>query len=236
MIELENVTRSYGEGKTVYALNAVSLQIMRGERVAVMGPSGSGKSTLLNLVCGLDEPTAGAIRIDGVDIARLDDDARTRLRREKIGMVFQTFNLLPTLTATENVSLPLRLQGVARKQAEQRANRMLEKVGLSGRTTHRPDEVSGGERQRIAIARALIFEPPVLLADEPTGNLDSTTGEEILSLMDELHAEFNTTILMVTHNEEAAGHCDRIIRLRDGKVVSTLAVKVHNELLATEVG
>ncbi|MEO6726333.1 MAG: ABC transporter ATP-binding protein [Blastocatellia bacterium] len=234
MIQLENVTRSYGEGKTVYALNAVSLQIARGERVAVMGPSGSGKSTLLNLVCGLDEPTAGAIRIDGVDIARLDDDARTRLRREKIGMVFQTFNLLPTLTATENVSLPLRLQGLARKQAEQRANRMLEKVGLSGRTTHRPDEVSGGERQRIAIARALIFEPPVLLADEPTGNLDSTTGEEILGLMDELHAEFNTTILMVTHNEEAARHCDRIIRLRDGKVVSATAVKAHKELLAVE--
>src|SRR5438034_2716070 len=124
MVQLENVSRSYGEGKVVCALDAVSLQIARGERVAVMGPSGSGKSTLLNLVCGLDEPTEGAIRIDGVDIARLDDDARTRLRREKIGMVFQTFNLLPTLTATENVSLPLRLQGIARKQAEQRANQM----------------------------------------------------------------------------------------------------------------
>src|SRR5262249_55402372 len=136
----------------------------RGERVAVMGPSGSGKSTLLNLICGLDEPTEGAIKIDGVDIAQLDDDKRTRLRREKIGMVFQTFNLLPTLTAMENVSLPLRLQGIARKEAERRAIRMLEKVGLGGRATHRPDEMSGGERQRIAIARALIFEPPVLLA------------------------------------------------------------------------
>jgi len=219
MIQLENVSRSYGEGKIVYALAAVSLQIARGERVAVMGPSGSGKSTLLNLICGLDEPTEGAIKIDGVDIAQLDDDRRTRLRREKIGMVFQTFNLLPTLTAMENVSLPLRLQGIARKEAERRATRMLEKVGLGGRATHRPDEMSGGERQRIAIARALIFEPPVLLADEPTGNLDSKTGEEILTLMDELHREFSTTILMVTHNEEAARHCDRIIRLRDGKIV-----------------
>ncbi|MEP7337694.1 MAG: ABC transporter ATP-binding protein [Acidobacteriota bacterium] len=227
MIRLENLSRSYGDGKIVYALDGVSLQIGRGERVAVMGPSGSGKSTLLNLICGLDEPTEGAIKVDGVDIARLDDDARTRLRREKIGMVFQTFNLLPTLTATENVSLPLRLQGIARKEAEKRANAMLARVGLTGRSTHRPDEVSGGERQRIAIARALIFEPPVLLADEPTGNLDSTTGEEILSLMDDLHREFNTTILMVTHNEEAAKHCDRIIRLRDGKVVSTTAVRAQ---------
>ncbi|MGH9803108.1 MAG: ABC transporter ATP-binding protein, partial [Blastocatellia bacterium] len=199
-----------------------------GERVAVMGPSGSGKSTLLNLICGLDEPTSGEVRIDGVNIASLDDDRRTRLRREKIGMVFQTFNLLPTLTAQENVALPLRLSGAAKKEADSRAAAMLDKVGLGERTTHRPDQVSGGERQRIAIARALIFQPPVLLADEPTGNLDSKTGEEILALMDDLHREFNTTILMVTHNEEAAGHCDRVIRLRDGKVVNSAAVKEHS--------
>jgi putative ABC transport system ATP-binding protein len=134
-------------------------------------------------------------------------------------MVFQTFNLLPTLTVLENVSLPLRLQGMARKESEKRALVMLGKVGLDGRATHRPDQISGGERQRVAIARALIFEPPVLLADEPTGNLDSTTGEEILSLLDTLHNEFNTTILLVTHNQDAALHCDRIVRLRDGKVV-----------------
>ncbi|MDX2032039.1 MAG: ABC transporter ATP-binding protein [Blastocatellia bacterium] len=219
MIELKKVSRSYGDGKMVNALDGVSIRIERGERVAVMGPSGSGKSTLLNLVCGLDEATGGEIEIDGVNVATMDDDARTRLRREKIGMIFQTFNLLPTLSATENVSLPLRLQGLSRREAEARANRMLEKVGLSGRVLHRPDELSGGERQRIAIARALIFEPPVLLADEPTGNLDSRTGEEILALLDELHREFNTTILMVTHNEEAAEHCDRILRLRDGRVV-----------------
>jgi putative ABC transport system ATP-binding protein len=224
MIQLENVSRDYGDGKVVHALNGVDLLIERGERVAVMGPSGSGKSTLLNLICGLDEPSSGAIRIDGVDIASLDDDARTRLRREKIGMVFQTFNLLPTLTSTENVSLPLRLSGVSRREAERRANAMLERVALAGRADHRPDQLSGGERQRIAIARALIFNPPILLADEPTGNLDSSTGEEILGLLDDLHRECDTTILLVTHNEEAALHCERILRLRDGQVVSSTVV------------
>jgi len=228
MIQLENVSRDYGDGKVVHALNNVSLKIDRGERVAVMGPSGSGKSTLLNLICGLDEPTSGVVNIDGVNIASLNDDARTRLRREKIGMVFQTFNLLSTLTALENVSLPLRLQGLSRREADHRARAMLERVGLGGRVTHRPDESSGGERQRIAIARALIFQPPILLADEPTGNLDSKTGEEILSLLDDLHREFGATILMVTHNEEAAAHCDRILRLRDGGVVK--------EERATDVG
>jgi putative ABC transport system ATP-binding protein len=227
MIQLENVSREYGDGKVVYALNRVSLRIESGERVAVMGPSGSGKSTLLNLVCGLDEPTSGKVLIDGQNIASLNDNARTRLRREKIGMVFQTFNLLPTLTAQENVALPLRLSGVSKKEADSRAATMLSKVGLGQRATHRPDQMSGGERQRIAIARALIFQPPVLLADEPTGNLDSKTGEEILALLDDLHREFNTTILMVTHNEEAAGHCDRVIRLRDGKVVSVSPAKAQ---------
>ncbi len=225
MIQIENVSREYGDGKVVYALDHVSLQIGQGERVAVMGPSGSGKSTLLNLICGLDEPSSGEVKIDGVNIASLNDDARTRLRREKIGMIFQTFNLLPTLTASENVALPLRLNGSSRKEADSRAKMMLDKVGLGARATHRPDEMSGGERQRIAIARALIFQPPVLLADEPTGNLDSKTGEEILALLDDLHREFKTTILMVTHNDEAARHCDRVIRLRDGKVVTDVAAK-----------
>lgn len=219
MIVLRNVSRAYGDGKVVNALSQTNLKIERGERVAVMGPSGSGKSTLLNLVCGLDDPTKGQVFVDGVDIAALGDDARTRLRREKIGMIFQTFNLLPTLSAVENVALPLRLQGRNKKEAEQQAAQMLARVGLAGRSTHKPDQMSGGERQRIAIARALIFKPPILLADEPTGNLDSKTGEEILNLLDDLHREFNTTMLLVTHNEEAAWHCDKILRLRDGLIV-----------------
>lgn len=224
MIELINVSREYGDEGAVRALADVSLGVAAGERVAVMGPSGSGKSTLLNLICGLDEPTRGQLEIDGVDIASLSDDERTRLRREKIGMIFQTFNLLPTLSGLENVALPLRLKGIKRTAAEQRAKALLDRVGLVGRSSHRPDEVSGGERQRIAIARALVFTPPILLADEPTGNLDSATGEGILSLLDDLHAEFNTTIVLVTHNEEAALHCDRIIRLRDGQIIRQEAV------------
>ncbi|NOT63554.1 MAG: ABC transporter ATP-binding protein [Acidobacteria bacterium] len=224
MIRLNNVSRVYGDGK-VAALQTVTLHITRGERVAVMGPSGSGKSTMLNLICGLDDPSSGEVLIDGTDIAALDDDRRTRLRREKVGMIFQTFNLLATLTAVENVSLPLRLQNTAKREAEARALKMLNRVGLGERATHRPDQLSGGERQRVAIARALIFEPPILLADEPTGNLDSKTGEEILSLLDDLHREFNTTILMVTHNEEAARHCDRILRLRDGHIIKEELVR-----------
>ena len=218
MIELVNVSRDFGDAKVVHALRDVTLRIDRGERVAVMGPSGSGKSTLLNLICGLDEPTGGSVRIDGIDLTRLTDDERTRLRREKVGMIFQTFNLLPTLTAVENVALPLRLKGEARSEAVERASTMIERVGLSGRSSHRPDEMSGGERQRVAIARALIFAPPILLADEPTGNLDSNTGEEILTLLDDLHAEFNTTVVLVTHNQDAAAHCDRILRLKDGQL------------------
>jgi putative ABC transport system ATP-binding protein len=155
----------------------------------------------------------------------LGDDARTRARREKIGMIFQTFNLLPTLTAVENVSLPLRLQGIGRQETEKRAAAMLERVGLKNRESHRPDELSGGERQRVAIARALVFHPPLLLADEPTGNLDSVTGEEILDLLEELHREFKSTLLVVTHNEQAAQRCDRILVLRDGEIIKEEHVK-----------
>jgi putative ABC transport system ATP-binding protein len=188
-----------------------------------MGPSGSGKSTLLNLVCGLDEPTSGSVKVEGVELAGLSDDQRTRLRREKIGMIFQTFNLLPTLSALENVALPLRLQGLSKKEAEDRAASMLSHVGLKTRTIHRPDEMSGGERQRVAIARALIFRPPLLLGDEPTGNLDSKTGAEILVLLDNLQEEYQSTLLMVTHNAEAAEFCDRVVRLHDGQIVSDVS-------------
>ncbi len=219
MVRLERISKVYLDGKPVYALNEIDVEIKRGERVAVMGPSGSGKSTLLNLICGLDVPTGGRLYFEGVELSRLSDDECTRLRREKIGMIFQTFNLLPTLTAVENVALPLRLQGQTRRAAERRAREMLDRTGLADRATHRPDEMSGGENQRVAIARALIFRPPLLLADEPTGNLDSQTGGEILRLLDELHRDLGMTILMVTHNEAATAHCERQIILCDGRIV-----------------
>ncbi len=217
-VSFESVTKSYSNGETVIALNGIDLAIARGERVAVMGPSGSGKSTLLNLACGLDRPTSGRILFEGRNLSALGDDDLTRLRRERIGMVFQTFNLLPTLTGVENVALPLRLNGMGSRRAYERAITMLHRVGLSERSGRRPDELSGGERQRVAIARALIFDPPVLLADEPTGNLDSHTGDEILRLLDDLHTEFNTTIVLVTHNEHAADRCERKIVLHDGRI------------------
>jgi putative ABC transport system ATP-binding protein len=215
--EFEAVRKHFGNH--VHALDGVDLKIELSERVAIMGPSGSGKSTLLHLACGLDEPTSGVVRIDGVSLSDLDDDSRTRLRREKIGMIFQTFNLLATLTAVENVALPLRLDGVGWKESARRAERIIERVGLKDRATHKPDELSGGERQRVAIARALIFEPPLLLADEPTGNLDTATGEEILTLLDEMNREYGLTVLLVTHNELATAHCDRVLTLRDGRIV-----------------
>jgi putative ABC transport system ATP-binding protein len=218
IIRFEKVTKRYETEDRVVALDSVDLAIDRGERVAIMGPSGSGKSTLLNLVCGLDTPTRGTVFFDGSDLAALDDDQRTRLRREKIGMIFQTFNLLPILNGLENVALPLRLNGVRTRRAEDRAAQMLERVGLTERMDHRPDAMSGGERQRVAIARALVFDPPVLLADEPTGNLDSQTGDEVIDLLDRLHDEFNMTIVLVTHNELAAEHCERRIVLRDGRI------------------
>jgi len=219
MIQMTNVSKTYGDQGTVKALINLSMTVEQGERVAVMGPSGSGKSTLLNLICGLDQPTSGSIKLEGVELASLDDDHRTRLRREKLGMIFQTFNLLPTLTAIENAALPLRLKGLCCRESEERAMAMLERVGLKVRAHHRPDELSGGERQRVAIARALIFRPPILLGDEPTGNLDSATGEDILRLLDDLHREYNNTILLVTHNDLAAEFCDRILTLRDGQFV-----------------
>jgi putative ABC transport system ATP-binding protein len=220
VLSLENVSKIFDGGSRVAAVRGVSLRVARGERVAIMGPSGSGKSTLLNLICGLDDPTSGQVLFDGVDLAKLKDDDRTRLRREKIGMIFQTFNLLPTLNGVENVALPLRLNGIASGIASEQAAKMLERVGVGERAQHRPDEMSGGERQRVAIARALIFQPLLLLADEPTGNLDSHTGDEVLDLLDELHDELNTTIILVTHSDHAAAHCTRHVSVLDGEIVS----------------
>jgi putative ABC transport system ATP-binding protein len=219
LVSFKDVTKTYDTGRQFKALDNVTLAIEEGESIAVMGPSGSGKSTLLNLMAGMDSPTSGEILFEKTNIAELDDNDRTRLRRKKIGMIFQNFNLLPTLTAAENVSLPLRLQGIGEKESNSRAEGMLENVGLSERKTHLPDEMSGGERQRVAIARALIFNPKLLLADEPTGNLDSKSGKRILDQIRKLHEKLGTTIVIVTHDKFAAGYCGRIIRMKDGTVL-----------------
>jgi len=219
MVEVRNVTKRYEGKRTVHALRDVSFKVERGEMVATMGPSGSGKSTLLNILGGLDRPSEGSILIEGTDLSLLDDNALTRLRREKIGFVFQFFNLLPTLTAQENAALPLHLAGKSRKEAVSRAMELLRVVGLEDRHDHLPDELSGGEQQRVAMARALILQPPLILADEPTGNLDSRNGQEILSLFKKLQRQFGTTVIMVTHDQRAAACCDRILSMQDGQLV-----------------
>src|SRR5438445_1392259 len=219
MISLTAVSKLYSGTRQVAALQAVELQIDKGEMVSIVGPSGSGKSTLLNLIGGLDRPTAGEIRIDGQSVAALPDDDLTRLRRDKIGFIFQFFNLLPTLTCVENVSLPLHLRGWGRREIDDRARELLTMVQLGARLDHLPDELSGGERQRVAIARALSVYPPVLLADEPTGNLDTRTGQEILALVRDLHSRLKSTVVIVTHDMSVAGSCERTIALRDGRIV-----------------
>src|SRR5262245_1877515 len=219
MIELHEVTRQFAGKRDVVALDAVSLVVPRGEMVAVIGPSGSGKSTLLNLVGGLDRPSSGDVSVDGERYGGLTDDELTRVRRDKIGFIFQFFNLLPTLTCLENVGLPLHLRGWPRRQVDARARELLELVQLGHRLTHLPDELSGGERQRVAIARALSVYPPILLADEPTGNLDTRTGEDILMLIRDLHSRLGSTVVIVTHDMTVAGSCERTIALRDGRIV-----------------
>jgi putative ABC transport system ATP-binding protein len=218
-IRVEHVTKKFAGKRNVIALDDVSLAIERGEMVSVVGPSGSGKSTLLNLLGGLDRPTSGRVRIDGRFLDGLSDDQLTLLRRETIGFVFQFFHLLPTLNCLENVALPLHLRGWRRRRVEERARELLALVRLDGRLHHLPEELSGGERQRVAIARALAANPVVILADEPTGNLDSLTGDEILSLIRDLHARLGSTVVVVTHDARVAGSCGRTISLRDGRVV-----------------
>ncbi|MCX6585522.1 MAG: ABC transporter ATP-binding protein [Acidobacteria bacterium] len=219
MIELTGVTKRFDGKKQVTALNMVNLRIDKGEMVSLVGPSGSGKSTLLNLIGGLDKPSTGEIALDGAVLSGLSDDALTKLRRDKIGFIFQFFNLLPTLSCLENVSLPLHLRGWKKAQIAERAHELLTLVGLGKRLEHLPEELSGGERQRVAIARALSVYPPILLADEPTGNLDSATGVEILGLIRDLHARLQTTVLIVTHDRSVAENCPRQIALKDGVVV-----------------
>jgi len=218
VIELRGVSKQFDGKRKVTALERVDLTVERGEMASIVGPSGSGKSTLLNLIGGLDRPSEGEIRIDGQALAKLGDDDLTRVRRDKIGFIFQFFNLLPTLSAIENVSLPLHLRGWPRKKTEERAKELLKLVQLTERMEHLPDELSGGERQRVAIARALSIYPPILLADEPTGNLDTSTGLDILKLIRDLHERLGATVLIVTHDLAVADSCARTIHIRDGHV------------------
>jgi putative ABC transport system ATP-binding protein len=218
VISLVGVAKSFDGKRKVTALEGIDLQVARGEMLSIVGASGSGKSTLLNLIGGLDRPSAGEIRIDGRAIASLSDDELTRLRRDKIGFIFQFFNLLPSLNCLENVALPLHLKGIPNKKTTERARELLELVQLGQRLDHLPDELSGGERQRVAIARALAFDPPILLADEPTGNLDSHTGAEILKLIHDLHERLGATVLIVTHDAGVAGSSPRTVTLRDGRL------------------
>src|SRR6478735_2894612 len=219
VIALEHVSKRFEGKRQVIALDGVSLAVERGEMVSVIGPSGSGKSTLLNLVGGLDRPTSGEVRIDGEALADLSDDDLTRVRRDKIGFIFQFFNLLPTLSCLENVGLPLHLRGWPRQKVDERSRELLTLVQLGQRLNHLPEELSGGERQRVAIARALSIYPPIILADEPTGNLDTHTGEEILALVRGLHTRFRSTVVIVTHDMKVAESCPRTVALRDGRIV-----------------
>jgi putative ABC transport system ATP-binding protein len=222
MIQLEHVSKHFEGRRRVTALNDVNLQIPQGELVSIVGPSGSGKSTLLNLIGGLDRPTGGTITLDGERLDGLTDDGLTAVRRDKLGFIFQFFNLLPSLTCLENVALPLHLRGWPRRKVHDRARELLDLVKLGARLDHVPDELSGGERQRVAIARALSIYPPILLADEPTGNLDTQTGAEILRLMADLHRTLGATILIVTHDMTVADTCQRTITIRDGQIVANV--------------
>jgi putative ABC transport system ATP-binding protein len=221
IVRAAGLTRRFKMGDTyVDALRGVDLTIAPGEFVALVGPSGSGKSTVLNLIGGLDRPTSGEVRINSVELSASDERVLTQHRRRHVGFVFQTFNLLPRLTAEENVALPLMFSGVPEKERLERARALLGRVGLAARLTHRPSQLSGGEQQRVAIARALVGQPALLLADEPTGNLDTVTGGEIMTLLKELNQERGLTVLVVTHDPEVAAFADRIVKLRDGRVES----------------
>jgi putative ABC transport system ATP-binding protein len=218
VIEIKEIVKNYQVGSVIVrALRSVSLDISRNEYVAIMGPSGSGKSTLMNILGCLDTPTKGMYVLNGTDVSKMEDDRLAEIRNKEIGFVFQTFNLLPRYTALENVTLPLIYAGVPRHEREEHAVKTLDLVGLGDRMTHKPNELSGGQRQRVAIARALINNPSIILADEPTGNLDSKTSYDIMGLLDKIHEDGNT-VIVVTHEEDIARHAHRIIKLMDGEV------------------
>ncbi len=220
IVRTESLTKIYGDAvRQVCALDHVSLSIETSEFVAIMGPSGSGKSTLLYLLGGLEKPTSGQVWINQQDLRAMNDDRLSQLRRQQIGFVFQFFNLIPVLTAQENVAMPLILDGMPRPEATQHADRALEKVGLSERRQHRPLELSGGEQQRVAIARALVTNPALILGDEPTGNLDSRSSDEVVGLLRNVVDQWGRTLVLVTHDPRVAAHADRIIFLKDGKIV-----------------
>ncbi|WP_330249533.1 ABC transporter ATP-binding protein [Nocardia sp. NBC_00565] len=226
MLELTDITKQYRVGQqSVRALDGISLRIESGEFTSIIGPSGSGKSTLLHLLGALDTPDSGSIRFQGEEIGGLDDERQSEFRRHRVGFIFQFFNLLPTLTAWENVAIPKLLDGTGLRKAKPRALELLDRVGLSDRADHRPAELSGGQMQRVAVARALIMDPPLILADEPTGNLDSKTGASILKLLGDI-AGSGSSVVMVTHDMGAIEYCDRVVTLRDGQIGSNDTVDI----------
>ncbi len=240
LVETENLTKVYGGGETaVTALDHVNLKVNTGEFVAVMGPSGCGKSTLLHLLGGLDRPTEGEVVIDDTPLAKMKDDDLTKLRRKRLGFVFQFYNLIPVLNAVENAALPVTLDGIKPVEARQRAAKWLTRFGLGDRLKNRPDQLSGGQQQRVAVARALVSEPDLILADEPTGNLDTRASDEIAALLRQVSKEYGRAVVMVTHDPRIAAYADRIVFLKDGKVVDETMLEKKNgknaELLASKI-
>ncbi|MGD2162079.1 MAG: ABC transporter ATP-binding protein [Anaerolineales bacterium] len=234
VVQTKNLTRIFGSGAAqVVALDHVSLHVGHGEFVAVMGPSGCGKSTLLHLIGGLDRPTEGSVMIEGQDLSALDDDALTDLRRKRIGFIFQFFNLIPTLNALDNTALPLVLGGTKPAEAQARAEEWLKRLNVAERRAHRPEELSGGERQRIAIARALVTEPSLILADEPTGNLDSQAATDFTSLLRETVDRWERSILLVTHDDRISSYADRVLQMKDGHILNEQHNQISTEQVAT---